>query len=601
VGATIFETVMLRLQQTTLGIVVYILVAVLVWPRLANPILKQTVRDLVDVQRQLLAGHLGLLAGTAEDGEAAKLRAQATATVARLPAIVDGAELDDFEVWESRHLWRQCVGYLVALNEAMERWRQGFPELEKLDLQRLMPDLQAVGAELETRLASVTQMLAGTPPQRWPEEVAFALDDEALGSVNPFDRAALVRSADQLRRIDTLTRALHDGIADICGFAKTPRHAQPAGTAAPAWAIDPDRLASAVRAFVAVWIVLLACIYVPDFPMPGGVIPVVAAVALQLGLMPEFPVRSLVLPSLGSVAFAGVFHVLVMPHLAGFVELGLGIFIAIFLICVLYAKPEQAMVRGIGTSLFVMVISVENEQSYDILFVINFGLMFQLALLAIWISNQFPISADPQQMIFNKLDRFLRSCEKIAKPLRQGSERDTGWFSRMRHAFHMREVASLPIKIGRSVEALPTAALGEGERAREPAQALVNTLQALGDRVRELVEVREAPQSAAMVGEVLADMRAWRLGIQAILGRLAVDPASSETTLLRSQLDAKLVALGARIERALNSAPEGSVSSEEIDNMYRVLGAYRGVSEAVIDLARAASGIDWARLREARF
>ena len=59
--------------------------------------------------------------------------------------------------------------------------------------------------------------------------------------------------------------------------------------------------------------------------------------------------------------------------------------------------------------------------------------------------------------------------------------------------------------------------------------------------------------------------------------------------------------LEARIEEALDKADEASVSAVEGENMYRLLGAHRGVSEALVDFAKQAQGIDWARLREARF
>ena len=151
-GATVFETVVLRVQQTTMGVLVYLVVATLLWPRHAAPLLTQTVSGLVDIQRRLIAHYVALLAGNTDAREASKLREQGARAVAGLPAILDGAELDAFEVWEVRGLWRRCVAELAALNETMERWRHGFPELEKLDLERLMPGLAALGAELDARL-----------------------------------------------------------------------------------------------------------------------------------------------------------------------------------------------------------------------------------------------------------------------------------------------------------------------------------------------------------------------------------------------------------------------------------------------------------------
>jgi len=57
----------------------------------------------------------------------------------------------------------------------------------------------------------------------------------------------------------------------------------------------------------------------------------------------------------------------------------------------------------------------------------------------------------------------------------------------------------------------------------------------------------------------------------------------------------------ARVEKELGKAEEASVPAEVVDNMYRLLGAYRGLSEALVELVQRVSPIDWARLREARF
>ena len=59
--------------------------------------------------------------------------------------------------------------------------------------------------------------------------------------------------------------------------------------------------------------------------------------------------------------------------------------------------------------------------------------------------------------------------------------------------------------------------------------------------------------------------------------------------------------LEARIRKALDQIDAARVSAEESGNMYRLLGAHRGVSEALVNFAGKTVGIDWARLREERF
>jgi len=70
---------------------------------------------------------------------------------------------------------------------------------------------------------------------------------------------------------------------------------------------------------------------------------------------------------------------------------------------------------------------------------------------------------------------------------------------------------------------------------------------------------------------------------------------------LQSRLDAVLVRLEARIREALDRIDAARVSAEESGNMYRLLGAHRGVSEALVNFAGKTVGIDWTRLREEKF
>lgn len=280
----------------------------------------------------------------------------------------------------------------------------------------------------------------------------------------------------------------------------------------------------------------------------------------------------------------------------GFPGLGVAIFSAVFLLSYLFSKPSQGIARSLVLAQFVMIILVSNEQTYSFLYIANSAQMWLFGIGAVWISGWFPISFQPQQMVFKQLHRFLRSTDRLMGAVRAEPGH---WSQRMALAFHKHEVATLPGKLSRWLVALP--AVADGRVPREQAQALADSLQALSGRVRELFEVRCAPQSPAIVRELIADMHAWRLRIQDVLVALATDPAGVEPGQLRARLDAKLQTIEARMETALDTATKDEASTEELDNMYRVLGAYRGVSEALVSFASQARAIDWPRVREARF
>ncbi len=69
----------------------------------------------------------------------------------------------------------------------------------------------------------------------------------------------------------------------------------------------------------------------------------------------------------------------------------------------------------------------------------------------------------------------------------------------------------------------------------------------------------------------------------------------------REQLTKSTEHLELRIEETLNKSEESEISVEEGENFYRLLGAYRGLSDVVIEYAGTAEKVDWEPWRESRF
>jgi hypothetical protein len=128
----------------------------------------------------------------------------------------------------------------------------------------------------------------------------------------------------------------------------------------------------------------------------------------------------------------------------------------------------------------------------------------------------------------------------------------------------------------------------------------VNRLQALSYRLQELQEVRSLPQSAHLSTALKTDMLAWRERVLDIMQQLSENPAYRER-LERSRLDNILAGVESRIEQCLDGSANAKLSSEDEQNFYRLLGAYRGTSEALLDFDQQAAKVDWAPWYEERF
>src|SRR5215472_10645954 len=244
-----FQTVVTRFEETALGIICYSLVWLLIWPTSSREALEDAVRRLVSAHRHLAAHYFAPTIGGTQDTSPEVLRRQTTQMLAHLGGLLDGAEIDSYEVWEARHAWRDLIHRLSQLTGTLERWRQSSATVRELDRQRLMPELPEFAAELDLRFEEIERMLEGHAPERGPTFVRLNLEDRTISSLSSFQRAALLLYHRHLQEIDKLTHGLFETAADIRNFTRAKIHTAQAALPLLPSALDPERFASLARWF----------------------------------------------------------------------------------------------------------------------------------------------------------------------------------------------------------------------------------------------------------------------------------------------------------------------------------------------------------------
>jgi len=475
----------------------------------------------------------------------------------------------------------------------------GFKDLQGLDPQVCMRGFQGFAQEIEARLAAIEAMLMGQPPGHRPAAVDLALDESAFSAHPPFHRAACLLARNQMADMERKVRALFRTVGDLRGFER--RRVSDGGDSHPALPAvpDPDHLASVVRQFVSLWLAFLAVIYVPDLPVLVAIVFITNSIAMALSTLPFMPVPMLFKPVFVATFFAGLVHIVVMPHLSGFAALGTMIFAATFLICYWFAEPQQTIGRSVGLSMFFVLTSISNLQSYSFLKVVNFALVFVLFFGVLIVTTHFPISFRPERVCLRMLARFFRSASFLLAARGEPALFGSGWWHRRQVAFHLQEVTRLPQKLAAWQRVLPKVALGTTPPGKVP--MLVSGLQDLSYRIQTLFEVRREPPKDAVLKILLEDIQTWIAGIQAVFDRLAEDPGSQVSEELREKLTVMLQRFEEQIQETMARPDAVTISPEDGERLYRLLGAYRGVSETTVDCAAGARAIDWDALREERF
>jgi hypothetical protein len=247
--------------------------------------------------------------------------------------------------------------------------------------------------------------------------------------------------------------------------------------------------------------------------------------------------------------------------------------------------------------LLVMVMGVDNEQSYNFLSVANLAVVLPLVFAVLAVATHFPVSFRAEHVFLRLLGRFFRACAYLASTLQWDPANPPTRWQRFRRVLHLGDLARVPGNLAIWGSALPAAALGQSTTER----ALVDSVQALAYRMQDLIETRATPQSQVLARELLSQVRAWRVGLQDIFCNLSQHPEAADFADFRSRLDAMLERLEEQIEKAVAVEDQARISTLESENSIRLLGAFRSVSEELVNFARQSGGIDWVRLRETRF
>lgn len=599
-SADTFGIAILRAQETGLGILVYSLFSLFLWPTGSGADFKTTAANLVSIQHQLYQANLGLMRGNGDVQEAQSLSAQADQVKTRFDQLLDAAETDSYDVWELRRQWRLFQHLAAELTETMRRWRESFTEVQRLDLHRLLPNLELFGDELEMRFAQIERMLGDQAPEQQPTAMEPSLDKSEMRTLSHFNRAALAVNRDQLQHLESLTRALFACVSDIMGFEASVVPTDSDSQAHPMLVIDPDRMANAVRLMTIFWLACLSWIWVPYIPGGTGFVTFSGSLGMALVNMPQIRVTLLMVPAALSILFAGLVYIFIMPQLSGFLDLGILIFAVTFLICFLFAAPMQALGKALGLAMFLAISSISNQQQiYSFLTVANIALMFALVLMVLAITVYFPMDLRPERVFERLLSRFFRSCAFLMAHGRRGLNQRPSRFFLWKNSFHIQEMATLPRKILPWVRVMPAEDMGpEGQTQ---VQSLAEKMQALSYRMQDLLKARTAPQSEALVRELHGDVEAWVGRVRQTFRSLSSDPGARGLEGLQEKLAQTLKLFEAHIEEALDRAQDATFSPEDGENFYRLLGAYRGVSEALVDYDANAARIDWGRLQEERF
>jgi len=531
-----FNIAMLRAQETGLGILVYSLITVFLWPQNSRAALGDVTKKLAAVQAKLFQVYKTQLLTGEVATESPALRLQEVQLISRFRQTLSGAVTDTYEVWEMRRSWRRYDQQTSAFMEVLERWREGFPEVQALELETLLPGIAPVCEGIARRLDQLDHMLAGHAPGPVPDPVALETDSKRAATLNHFEKAALMVTREQLARLQQISQSLFETVRDIRGYGNERAGTVSGEQRGEGFVLDVDRLQAALRVMANLWAGFLVWVYL-DPPGHTMFMFLTAQFAL-VAAMSSFNVALLFMPFVYGSAISGVLYVFVLPQLSGYAELGTLIFAVTFATWYFFSRPAQGLVRMAIIVAFMVLLSIENEQSYSFAAYANSVAMILLASALSIAVSYVPLSSRPEKIFVRLLKRFFRHAEFLLSRQALDWHRTSGRAGRWKLRLYSSDILALPEKLERWGKKIDYHVLPG--TSPEQIEALVTALHALALRIRELGDTRDCPQSELLIKELLDDVRAWRLAIESVFSNWSVSPAQRPEGDLGKRLADKL-------------------------------------------------------------
>jgi len=593
-----FDIVVLRAEETGLGILAYSLVTALLWPVSNRKDFFAVTGELASGQRQFCQAGLNRGQESATK-QAAVLKGPLLQAQTRFQQLLLAAESDTREVWEMRRYWRLYKEQTTSLTETIGRSTQSLAELEASKTPPLLSNLNIFLDEIDKRFAEIEKMLAGEEPEHHPNDIELVQDTAGLQTLSHFEQAEVVVFRNRLQQLDQLTRAQFETVQTIGGFGEQAAATAPRAPLSTLQWPDPDRMLAVIRVMLIMWIAYLGLIYVDSIPGGSSLVTIAGAFGMIVASMPMVSLRTIFIPLIISVVFACLVYLFILPHLSGFLSLGSLLFIVTFAICYLLSTPKQQLGRTLALAMFVSIASIDNQQTYSFMVVATNMLMFPVLFMILAVTAYFPVNLRQEKSFLRLLDRYFHSCDRLLSGMHRDVQRAETGVERMRKAFHLRELSSIPVKLGGWAKFLDIKVL-PGTDAQD-VQALLARLQDLAGRIKELVEVRSSLQNQFLIDELGDEAVDWRHKLQEAFESLGTAPLDVGSETYRTRLDELMKRLEIRIRETLDRSTEEQFGREDGEHFYRLLGAYRGVSESVVGYTATAGVIDWAPWHEERF
>jgi uncharacterized membrane protein YccC len=603
-----FHYAIFRYLETTAGIVIFTLVSTFLWPRHAGDQLNQQGKAFWTGFQKLFELYRRQLAEGKLPAEAAEVRTNLAGNLSQMQTTLQAAYRDTPSVIVQKKVWEVLRVNVRALSDALELWRESIGDCRRLDLKQLLsrlgPGLDTLDKRLE-RIGVLWDARQQTDDIPETDEdtgllqpLELKVDSQSGLDLSHFDRAALMSFVQQLELLDRISGELLHILRVLAGVDTSQEfHSQfiPQDLFQPSrW--QPQRLMKALYTPLCFIVAYIFWIYTD--PPTGPSIPFVTSpFGLLMVLTPFNPMTMLFVMVVSIWVAVAPVYFFVMPAL----DSGAGLLSLIFLYTFFfgYLGGRSPMLKTGPIIMFVMMTGISNQQTYSFIGLVNGAMMMILGLSVLSVVYMLWTPTRPERLLLSSLKRFFQGCGHIASGFALNRIKDRGKGRKLRKRYYESMVLPVPAQLQKVEKNLDYKLFPDN--TPDKVKHLIESLQSITFRLQslEIAHNRVLTHSP----DLMKSLNPLRKQLRERLQRVFDSWARFEVTDALGDERATLLEISRDLEKRLDALDYNKARTEDrmLRNVYSLLGALKGLIEAMADIQEVINQINWDQWARARF
>lgn len=597
-SAYAFQFATFRTLETLMGIVVWTLISVFIWPRSNLDSLKTVSKSLLENQTKLVGQVSTSLQSTDFNGHDTinALLGSIRKSENDLDNVLKGAASENHDIAQLRTVWNQFQQVSISIYELLDKINATSKDLEAVNLNEIIPNIVPFLQRIETRFEKSVLFLGGSakePLQVDKQIIALSVNKKYNDPNNYYQGVVIASLTKELIQLDSLSLEILNYIYQLTGIKEwdlVPKVIFNDRTKTTGFlrflTLDPDRVRASIMVVISMWVGALIWIYINP---PGHIswFQFLPNLTLIVAMAPY--ARFTAFKPMAYAYIVGlVVYVLLMPQLTMFWQLGMVIMAFTFTAAYIFANSMMRMT--LYMALYNML-GIQNEQSYNFAHQINSVAFTLTAILVVVGLTYIMRTPRPEKMFLSMAHRFFVACDFINDRSIKTSDK-TSFLNKLKTSFYMQELRTLPGKMALWGAQINPVNFPNNSTAQ--ISVIVSDLKMIGLRIEELYKARQLSQSAYLLDKLEVDFLKWYDIIQngfvnwsEPLGKIPDDNYKQQVIKYANSLvkDAKELA---------NKEFQQKISKKEKENLYQLVACMSGLSDSAIAFSATFGNTDWA-------